>query len=155
MKQIKPNCFYGLPSGLSVYPSRLIQRDGTLMWKDACISNSKFFIPENIDVENNIVHTARRLEELNTWISPTMPAWETFNVYLWYHPSFSNHLDGGTVRFSHDLFDSEHLYKELKPHLQEGEALIFNASDNLVVYMNSRLTAASVSRDNLDCLLGD
>ena len=155
MKQIKPDCFYSLPSGLSVYPSRLIQRDGTLMWKDACIYNRKFNIPADTDVETNIINTARRLEELNTWISPTMPAWETFNVYLWYHPSTSNHLTGGTVRFSHDLFNSEHLYTELKPHLQTGEALIFNASDNLVVYHNGRLTAASVSHDNLDCLLGD
>lgn len=155
MKHIKPDKFYKLPSGQAIYPSRLIQRDGTLMWKDACVYNNEFLVPTNTDVETNIIETARRLEELNTWISPTMPAWETFNVYLWFHPSINSHLSGDTVRFSHDLFSAEHLFNELEPHLQAGETLLFNAVDNVVVYGNGRLTAASVNRDNSDCQLDD
>lgn len=154
MKQLNPNSLHKFPSGGTYYPSRLIHRDGTLMWKHACVPNNSFIAPPTEQVEENIIQTAKRLEELNTWISPTMPAWDTFNVYLWFHPSIDDHISGGTVRFGHDLFTCEHLYNELTPHLQEGESLIFNAISNVVVYHNGRLTAASVSRDNSDCQQG-
>lgn len=154
MKQIKPHCFVEMPSGQSIYPSRLIQRDGTLMWSDACSYNDKFYVPSNVNVEQTIVNTACRLEELNTWISPTMPAWETFDVHLWFYPTLDYHMYGDTVSFSHNLFSSKQLLDKLKPHLLKDEVLCI-AEDDLLVYNSGRLTAASVSRDNSDCQLDD
>ena len=52
-----------------------------------------------------------------------MPAWETFNVHLWFYPAINSHMLGDTVSFSHDLFSSQHLLDKLKPHLLKDEVL--------------------------------
>ena len=63
-KHIAQHHFYQLPSGSAVHPCRLIQKDGTLMWKHAVPS-----IPLEEAHEQHIIKTAQRLEELNSWVS--------------------------------------------------------------------------------------
>ena len=44
-KHLNQSIFYNLPSGIKVHPCRLIQRDGTLMWKHACLYNNVAALP--------------------------------------------------------------------------------------------------------------
>ena len=64
-KHITPEVFYDLPSGNRVYPSRLIHRDGSIMWKHAlCTNNDVLHLPVTQAHESHIIKTAQRLEEL-------------------------------------------------------------------------------------------
>ena len=45
-KHISPGFMYKFPSGLTVHPCRLIQRDGTLMWKHALLHEGELNLPE-------------------------------------------------------------------------------------------------------------
>jgi hypothetical protein len=66
-KHITPGYMYSFPSGLVVHPCRLIQRDGTLMWKHALLYQNELTLPVNEAHEQHIIKTAQRLEELNSW----------------------------------------------------------------------------------------
>jgi len=122
-KYFDPFYMYQLPSGQLVHPSRLIHRDGTIMWKHAVLHEGVVHLPKNQDIETKIIHTAKRLEELNTWVAPTAQPWEGFTVHQWYNPADEGYDGGNVVVFSHFLHDTEVVYNELKKHLQEGEAL--------------------------------
>ena len=64
IKHLSPSVFYSLPSGNQVHPSRLIHRDGTIMWKHAVVSPyNELFLPESEAHEAHIIKTAARLEE--------------------------------------------------------------------------------------------
>ena len=41
-KHIDKNFLYPMPSGAAIHPCRLIQKDGTLMWKHALLSQQNF-----------------------------------------------------------------------------------------------------------------
>ena len=57
-KHISKETFYPLPSGANVHPCRLIQRDGTLMWKHALLCSNEVHIPSNQAEEQHIIKTA-------------------------------------------------------------------------------------------------
>lgn len=118
-----PFYMYQLPSGQLVHPCRLIHRDGTIMWKHAVMDEGVLYLPENEDVETRIIHTAKRLEELNTWVAPTAQPWEGFVIRAWYNPTTESRSKGNVVLFSHPLHETQVVYNELKKHLQEKEAL--------------------------------
>lgn len=107
-----------MPSGQLVHPCRLICRDGTLMWKHAT-DNPPFFE----DQEQNIINTAKRLEELNTWVSSGLEPWQSLVIKSWYDPLDKEHSTGCRVNFRHHVHTVEYLYDELKNHLQPGETL--------------------------------
>ena len=75
-KHISKETFYPLPSGANVHPCRLIQRDGTLMWKHALLCSNEIHLPKNQAEEQHIIKTAQRLEELNSWVSQGLEPWE-------------------------------------------------------------------------------
>ena len=86
-KHISSGFMYNFPSGLTVHPCRLIQRDGTLMWKHALLSNNEFkSLPIEIAHEAHIIKTAQRLEELNAWVSQGLDPWEYLRPVNWYDP---------------------------------------------------------------------
>ena len=108
-----------MPSGQMIHPCRLICRDGTLMWKHATDKPPLFE-----DQEQNIITTAKRLEELNTWVSSGLEPWQTFTVKCWYDPLDKEHSTGCRVSFDHNVHSLDFLYTELKNHLQPGESLV-------------------------------
>jgi hypothetical protein len=122
-KYFDPFYLFQLPSGQLVHPCRLIHRDGTLMWKHALIDEEVVHLPADQDIETRIIYTAKRLEELNTWVAPTAQPWEGFSIHAWYNPNVEERSRGNVVLFSHFLHDTEVVYNELKKHLQEKEAL--------------------------------
>jgi len=122
-KYFDPFYLYQLPSGQLVHPSRLIHRDGTIMWSHALLHEGTVHLPADEDIETRIVHTAKRLEELNTWVAPTAQPWEGFLIHSWYNPNDLEFAKGNVVLFNHALHDTEVVYNELKKHLQEEEAL--------------------------------
>ena len=85
-KNIDKKSFLALPSGASVHPCRLIQRDGTLMWKHALLHQNVLSLPEDQATEVHIVKTAQSLEELNSWVSQGLEPWESIRVHAWYLP---------------------------------------------------------------------
>jgi len=122
-KHLNPACLYKLPSGAAVHPCRLIHRDGSLMWKHALLNHGHVNLPVDETVEHSIIHTAKRLEELNTWVSPNLNPWECFQIHAWYNPNDQDFQHGTAVLFTHCIHSNELLYNELKLHLQEKEAL--------------------------------
>lgn len=122
-KHISSDCMYNLPSGLSVHPCRLIQRDGTLMWKHALLHQGHAMVPTNEAVENHIIKTAQRLEELNSWVSQGLNPWECFVPLAWYVPTKAELNQGISLYFKHHTFDLDHTYSQLLPHIQDHETL--------------------------------
>ena len=122
-KHISPNVMYSLPSGNVVHPCRLIQRDGTLMWKHALLYQNSLNIPETEAIENHIIKTAQRLEELNSWITNCNEPWECFTPLAWYVPNVDLLNQGISLFFKHATQESEYVYDILKEHTQEHESL--------------------------------
>ena len=122
-KNIAKDHFYYLPSGNSVHPCRLIQRDGTLMWKHAVLMQGELFIPSEHAHEAHIVKTAQRLEELNSWVSQGLEPWECFQTYAWYYPFDKELAQGYCVYFKHYVHDTNSIYQRLLPHIQDHESL--------------------------------
>ena len=122
-KNISSTYMIQLPSGNQVHPSRLIQRDGTLMWKHALLNNNVLSVPTEPAVEMHIIKTAQRLEELNSWVSHGLEPWECFNVRAWYQPDDTELNKGISVYFNHSTHDLDYTYDNLLPHIQSHETL--------------------------------
>ena len=123
-KHLNKECLYKLPSGNTVHPSRLIIRDGTLMWKHAFLHNNRFTkLPSDPAHEQHIIKTAQRLEELNTWVSQGLEPWQCLMPFAWYDPD-ENDLDQGiSVWFKHTEFGADEVYEKLKNNVQLHETL--------------------------------
>ena len=122
-KHIKSSHFYLLPSGAKVHPCRLIQKDGTLMWKHALLSNNVPFIPTDEAHEQHIIKTAQRLEELNSWVSQINELSDFLSPIRWYQPTEPQFSEGISVHFNHTTLDSDNVYNSLKEHVLEHETL--------------------------------
>ena len=66
-KHINPAIFLQLPSGNRVHPCRLIHKDGHFMWKHA-LGPEPYRVPITCAIEQHIIKTASRLEELMSWL---------------------------------------------------------------------------------------
>ena len=122
-KNIDKKSFYDLPSGNKVHPCRLIQRDGTLMWKHAVLHQNVLTLPTYQAEEQHIIKTAQRLEELNSWVSQGLEPWECFIPYAWYLPTEPELCKGISVYFKHSIHDTNHTIEKLLPHIQGHETL--------------------------------
>ena len=123
-KHIAPSHFYVLPSGNKVHPCRLIQKDGSLMWKHALLTPANVpVIPVEEAHEQHIIKTAQRLEELNSWVSVDMEAWECLTPVAWYVPEKPELAEGISVYFKHTNKDIESVYTSLKSHILSHEIL--------------------------------
>ena len=80
-KNLNKDLLIHLPSNTIVHPCRLIQKDGTLMWRHAI---TEFVIPETLAQEQHIVKTAQRLEELNSWVSRDLEVWQCLCPIYWF-----------------------------------------------------------------------
>ena len=124
-KHLSPHVFYDLPSGSRVHPNRLIQRDGSLMWKHALCNNGVIHLPQSEAHEAHIIKTAHRLEELNCWVSQGLEPWEFLEPSLWYcidhkHKPFT---EGYACQFTHTNLSNECIQESLQPHIQSHEKL--------------------------------
>ena len=125
IRHIAPSFFYNLPSGNRVHPCRLIQKDGSLMWKHALLSHNEVTsMPVSQAHEQHIIKTAQRLEDLNTWVSQHLDPWEFLKPISWYDPNNSELCEGISVYFKHTSLSNEHVYDILKMHLNEFESLV-------------------------------
>ena len=122
-KHIDKHFFYQLPSGAAVHPCRLIQRDGTLMWKHALLHGNELNLPVEQATEAHIVKTAQRLEELNSWVSQNLEPWESFVPHAWYLPTEPELCKGISVYFKHSVHNTNHTIEKLLPHIQPHETL--------------------------------
>ena len=126
-RHVAQSCFYDLPSGARVHPCRLIQKDGTLMWKHALLHNNELVcLPEEHAHEAHIVKTAQRVEELNSWVSQDLDPWEFLKPILWYCPKYKNTNEGIALYFRHTSLPSKAVYEVLKRHVTEYETLELN-----------------------------
>ena len=123
-KHINKDHFYQLPSGTAVHPSRLIQRDGSLMWSHALLYNQKLSLPTDLATEQHIIKTAQRLEELNSWVSRDSEPWDCLQVVAWYVPSIKELSEGIACYFKYDRFDNQEIYSILSEHMQSHETLL-------------------------------
>ena len=123
-RNIAPSAYYQLPSGAAVHPCRLIQKDGTLMWKHALLhQNELVCLPETQAHEQHIIKTAQRIEELNSWVSQDLDPWEFLKPVLWYDPQYDNTNEGISLYFNHTSLPLAHVYEVLKRHVNEYETL--------------------------------
>ena len=122
-KHIQQSAFYTLPSGAAIHPCRLIQRDGTLMWKHALLHNNVPNIPTCEAHEQHIIKTAQRLEELNSWVSQEMNVWDCLLPFAWYVPTNLELSQGISVKFNHTVHDPEVVYNALLDHVLPHETL--------------------------------
>ena len=122
-KHISPKVFIKLPSGQQVHPSRLILKDGSLMWKHALLFEGSLNIPKTQAHEAHIIKTAQRLEELNSWVSETMYPWDCFAPYAWYIPNDKHLSEGISLYFNHVSFSANETYAKLSSHIQDHEHL--------------------------------
>jgi len=118
-KHIAQHHFYQLPSGNFVHPCRLIQKDGTLMWKHACAVS----VPLEEAHEQHIIKTAQRLEELNSWVSQGLDPWQCLLPVTWYIPTEPELYEGISVYFKHTDYSSRDVYDKLINHIQSHESL--------------------------------
>ena len=124
-KYFAQGTFYKLPSGNEVHPHRLIVRDGSLSWRDACY-NSQFQvvnIPQELAHEQHILKTCQRLEELNTWIEPVQEPWDRLKTIVWYEPREPELAEGISLYFTHKIFSKKATYKLLIDHILPHETL--------------------------------
>jgi hypothetical protein len=123
-RHISPSAFYNLPSGAKVHPSRLIHKDGSLMWKHALLyQNALTSIPLEQAHESHIIKTALRIEELNSWVSQGLDPWDCLMPVRWYDPSDYEFSTGISVLFKHTTLSSHTIFETLKNHKQEHETL--------------------------------
>ena len=122
-KHLAKECLYQLPSGNLVHPCRLIVRDGTLMWKHALLYNGNLSVPQSEAHEQHIIKTAQRLEELNSWVSRDLDVWQCLVPIHWYSPTNDELSTGYSVYFKHAVFDNQHTYDCLAPHILPHETL--------------------------------
>ena len=122
-KHIAQSCFYDLPSGSKVHPCRLIQKDGTLMWKHALLHANEPVIPYTEAHEQHIIKTAQRLEELNSWVSVDSEAWECLMPVAWYLPARPELSEGISVYFKHTTLPIDSVYTTLSLHILPHESL--------------------------------
>ena len=122
-RHISPGCFYHLPSGNKVHPCRLIQKDGTLMWKHALLHQNEPYIPQDPAHEQHIIKTAQRIEELNSWVSQNLDPWEFLKPLAWYYPNNKDLDEGISLFFKHTSLDTTDVFHTLKEHLNEFETL--------------------------------
>ena len=123
-KHLNDNVFYYMPSSLKVHPCRLIQRDGTLMWKHACLYHNEVQLPTEESHEQHIIKTAQRLEELNSWVSRDSEPWECLKVMAWYVPQIEELSEGIGCYFSYDQFNNQEIYSTLSAHILSHETLV-------------------------------
>ena len=123
MKNISRDYLYNLPSGNAVHPCRLIHKDGTLMWKHALLHNNQLSLPDEHAVEAHIIKTAQRLEELNSWVSLDLEPWDCFIPTAWYVPHIPELSQGISVYFKHFTCNTDKVYDQLLPHIQDHETL--------------------------------
>ena len=123
MKNIDKDCLYNLPSGAAYYPSRLIHKDGTLMWKHALLFRGQLHVPSDVAHEAHIVKTAQRLEELNSWVSLDNEPWECLLPTAWYVPYIDYLSEGISLLCNHAVHDAQFVYDTLKSHVQAHETL--------------------------------
>ena len=122
-KHIAQSCFYNLPSGSKVHPCRLIQKDGTLMWKHALLYSNEPTIPATAAHEQHIIKTAQRLEELNSWVSVDSETWECLQPVAWYLPDRPELSEGISVYFKHTTLPIADVYATLSLHILPHESL--------------------------------
>jgi len=122
-KHINPDYFYPLPSGAKVHPCRLIQKDGTLMWKHALLNNNHAVLPATEAHEQHIIKTAQRLEELNSWVSQVTELSDFLSPTRWYQPSNLELSEGISVHFNHTTLGCNDVYDALYPHVLDHETL--------------------------------
>ena len=132
-KNISKEVFYRLPSGAMVHPSRLIIRDGTVMWKHALTNNhGNVAVPLEAAHEAHIVKTASRLEELNIWVSQNLEIWNCFYPTVWLDPSIPEYSQGIQVKFSHFTIPAAEVYETLAPNILQHETLTL--TDNSLIF---------------------
>ena len=125
MKGLAPDALIILPSLGAIHPSRLIIRDGSLMWKHALLYEGVMYIPRQSAIEAHIVKTAQRLEELSRWL------WEYGSVddghvlspVQWYDPNDPELKLGISVYLEHTTLDVEQVYEIFKEHILPHETL--------------------------------
>ena len=122
-KHISPEYFYNLPSGTKVHPCRLIHKDGSLMWKHALLYQNTASLPVSEAHEQHIIKTAQRLEELNSWVSSDLEAWECLMPQAWYVPDEPELAEGIAVYFNHTKRHIDYLYPALVSHILDHESL--------------------------------
>ena len=121
-----------MPSGNIIHPSRLIHRDGTLMWKHALLYNNVLSVPADPAVEMHIIKTAQRLEELNSWVSQDLEPWNFLVPTLWYVPGLTDYEEGISVNFTHSTKDTAEVYDILCNHTLAHETL--NLRDKYIYF---------------------
>jgi len=125
-KHLSPDVLIRFPSGSMFHPSRLIQRDGTIMWKDALLQNNGYIIPPETEaIESHIVKTAQRLEELNCWASQNLDPWDCLQPLYWYDPNsnYKAFANGCACIFQHATKDLNQVYESICMHVNEFETL--------------------------------
>ena len=125
-KHISPGFMYEFPSGLTVHHCRLLQRDGTVMWKHALLYNGEVNLPATEAHEQHIIKTAQRLEELKSWVSRDLEAWNGLQVMAWYAPQNEELAEGIGVYFKHSQYDINEIFDTLSSHIQSHETLTAN-----------------------------
>ena len=131
-KHISPGFMYEFPSGLTVHPCRLIQRDGTLMWKHALLHHGELNLPDTEAHEQHIIKTAQRLEELNSWVSKDLEPWNGIQVMSWYTPHIEELSEGIGVYFKHAQYKTNEIFDTLSSHIQSHETL--DATDRYLYF---------------------
>ena len=127
-KNLNKDLLIDLPSGNVVHPSRLIHKDGTLMWKHAFLHNNEFTsLPTEQAHESHIIKTAQRLEELNTWVSNALDPWEFLRPLKWYQPECNKYDQGIAVQFTHTSLPAELIHETLLKHKHEYETLAYDS----------------------------
>ena len=130
-KHLSPSSFYQLPSGSLVHPWRLIQKDGTIMWKHALQDlGGTAHLPTEQAHEAHIIKTAQRLEELNSWVSQSLEPWDCLVPKLWYvkdheHLPFA---EGYACCFTHVSLPLKEVFKKLEPHVHSHEQIKYDES---------------------------
>ena len=128
-KNLNKDLLVKLPSGNVVHPSRLIHKDGTLMWKHAL---TDFIVPSTEAQEAHIVKTAQRLEELNSWVSRDLEVWQCLVPVYWFTPASDELSTGYSVYFKHSVFDNARTYHCLSSHVLPHETL--DIRENLLMF---------------------
>ena len=73
--------------------------------------------------EQHIIKTAQRLEELNSWVSSDLEAWDCLMPTAWYVPEDPELNEGIAVYFKHTKRHIDHIYSALTSHILDHEHL--------------------------------
>ena len=125
MKGIAPSALIALPVLGQIHPSRLIVRDGTLMWKHALTTSGVIHVPSCAAIESHIVKTAQRLEELSRWLMDLGDVDDGFVLkpIQWYDPSDPELRMGISVYLTHASLSVEEVFDIFKEHILPHETL--------------------------------